>query len=126
MSKSEIDAEKCKTTQSEAVAKLKQRYLRMYRDTVKAMHDAGKYMLAKDCLCYKIPYETWMAEDDNEQQISSTKKFSIELAATSPILNVPEPIKDDLSAVESVADAPPLTEGMLKNVASCSSRLLHF
>ena len=34
-------------------------------EAIEMMYDAVKYMLADNYLCYKIQYETWMAEHDN-------------------------------------------------------------
>ena len=64
-----------KTTEiSEAVVKLKQRYLSIYREAVKVMYNTGKDMLVKNYFRFKIPYETWLVEDDEKQRNVINKK----------------------------------------------------
>ena len=79
MSKSEIDAGVVgahkKVSLTEAIDKLKQRYLRLYTESVKCIYGVGKYKLSPSFDHLSIPYDAWMNEDDEAEKIAIVKKF---------------------------------------------------
>ena len=79
LSKNEIDAgeknyHKCITIH-EATTRLKDRFLRLYRDAVKALYGEGKYKLSGDYSPFLIPYREWMAKDDEFQKMEVFRRF---------------------------------------------------
>ena len=58
--------------------KIKQRYLRMYTEGVKAIYGEGKYKLSEEYFHFMVPYQVWMGESEQER-IAVTKKFFDEL-----------------------------------------------
>ena len=82
MSKSEIDVGQKGAHKTvslvEAIKKIKQRYLRMYTEGVKAIYGEGKYKLSEEYFHFLVPYQVWMGESEQER-IAVTKKFFDEL-----------------------------------------------
>ena len=79
LSKNEIDAGEKNyhkyITIHEAITRLKDRFLRLYRDAVKALYEEGKYKLCGDYRPFLIPYREWMAEDDEFQKMELFRRF---------------------------------------------------
>ena len=79
LSKNEIDASdknyhKCITIHK-AISRLKDRFLRLYRDAVKALYGEGKYELSGDYSPFLIPYRKCIVEDDEFQKMEVFRRF---------------------------------------------------